>query len=210
MERGDDRRRRQRRLHGEDRAPVERLREDAAQRGPDRGSERCRRRPRARSRAAVSAQDDEQRQRRGEKERGPDPLGDPPADEHSEAVRDRAHDRGHEEDAEPREREPGGPNPPQERQQRERADDDREVVGGDDPGDLRDGRLQLEEELGQREDDDRGVRERDRDRDDERDLERKAMPGCGGRDVDARQPSSRSEETGVTGLSPDTDAIFVT
>ena len=58
------------------------------------------------------------------------------------------------------------------RQQREGADDDREVVRGDDPGDLRNGRLQLEEELGQREDDDRGVRERDRDRDDERDLER--------------------------------------
>jgi hypothetical protein len=59
----------------------------------------------------------------------------------------------------------------QEREQRERADDDREVVGRDDPRDARDRRLEVDEQLGQGEDDDRRVGEGDRDRDDQRDLE---------------------------------------
>ena len=67
---------RQRRLHGEDRAPVERLREDPAERGPDRGAERAGSDPERDRPPSVAAQDDEQRQRRGEQERGADPLGD--------------------------------------------------------------------------------------------------------------------------------------
>ena len=56
-------------------------------------------------------------------------------------------------------------------QEREGADDHGEVVGRHHPRDARDRRLQVDEELGQGQDDDRRVGKGNRDRDRERDLE---------------------------------------
>ncbi len=171
MERGDDRRRGQRRLDGEDRPPVEGLREDTAESGADRGAERSGADPEGDGTPAVTAQLDEQRQRRAEQEGGADSLRDPPANEYLEAVRQRTHDRRGQEDDQTGKREPGRPHSADEEQEPEGADDDGEVVGGHDPRDTRNRRLELDEELRQREDDDRRVGEGDRDRDGQGDLE---------------------------------------
>ena len=171
--------RRHRRLRDEDRPPVERLREHAAERGPEREPERPGRRP---------ARAPEHRQRARQEQRGADALDATRGDQEAQALRGRAGDRGGEEEPEPGSEQHGRAQPVHEQQQRQRGHRDREVVGGHDPRDAFDRGVEPPVELGQRQDDDRGVRERDRDRGRERPAPHVPQVSCG-----AWRPGSRCQ-----------------
>ena len=83
---------------------------------------------------------------------------------------------------EPRREQQPRADPVHEEDQHERRHRDRQVVRGHDPGDAFDRRVEARVELGQREDDDRRVGERDRD-------------GRGDRDLAAAAHGSRSSRT---------------
>jgi hypothetical protein len=172
-----DRGRSQRRLDGEDRTPVEGLREDAAQGRADCGAQRPCGHPDSHRAPAIAAQDDEQRERDTEEERRADSLGDPAGDKGLQAAGGGTHDGRGEEDDQAGEREAGRANAAHEGQERKGADDHGQVVRGHHPRDARDRRLQLQEELRQGQNDDRRVGEGDGDRDRERDFEQKVLPG---------------------------------
>ena len=151
------------RLRDEDRAPAERLRQDAAERRAEREPERPREDPDPRTIRRRAGKRAEHRERTREEQRGADALHGPGADQKPEAVRERACDRRAEEHGQPGCEHPRRPEPVDEQDERERRDRDRRVVGRDDPRDALDRRVEARVELGKREDDDRRVGEGDRD-----------------------------------------------
>ena len=132
----------------------------------------------------------EERQRTGQHQGSAEALHRPGGDEHREAVCEAARDRGGQEHDQAGEHERRRSQSPHEREQRERRDEDHEVVRGDDPRDPDDRGVQVDVQLRQREHDDRRVGEGDRDGDGQGDLERAGPvhPGQPAASVRSRKP----------------------
>ena len=150
-------------LEREDRAPVEELRQHTAERRAERNAERPGERPDRGAAGDRGAKRGEHRQRSGEQQRSTDTLHRSGRDQKRKAVRERAGRRGEQENDEPAGEHGARPQVVHEDDQRERHNGDGRVVRGHHPGHAVDRRVQLAVELGQGEDDDRRVGERDRD-----------------------------------------------
>jgi hypothetical protein len=160
---GDEGQRGRRELGDEDRPPVERLGEQAPGRGAERGAQRSRERPDADRPGPVSEEVGEQRQGGAQEQGGADPLPDAHGQEDREARGDGARARRDEEDREAQAGQARRIVAAHAREESEGRDGHREVERRDDPGHALDGRVELAQELGQREDDDRRVGEGHRD-----------------------------------------------
>ena len=154
-----------RRLEDEDRAPVEELRQDAAERGPDRGAERAGGRPDRDAAGGRAGERREERERAGEQQRGADPLEAAEDDQRRQAPRRRRADEPAKKSEQARRGSPGPTSTrPTNGTSANAVTRDDEVVRRDHPRDADDARVERAVDVGQREHDDRRVRERHRDR----------------------------------------------
>ena len=151
----------ERRLHDEDRPPVEELRQDAAQHRPERRAEHRHLRPERNPGLPSAGEPAEERDRRRQHERRAEPLDAAEGDQHRQVHRGGAADRRGGEEDEPHLRDAARVEPPGEEGDHRRGDRDDEVVRGDHPRDADERRVERAVEVGQREDDDRRVGERD-------------------------------------------------
>ena len=164
-----------RRLHEEDRPPVEELGEDSSQSGSDGYADRPRPGPDGGASMHGAGQRTQDRKGTGEEERCAEPLDAAKGEQRLQVPGKPAADRGAEE-----EREAAGRLEAREaardRDQRQRGDRDHQVVGRDHPRDADDRGAEVRVQLRQREDDDRRVRERDGDRRREGDSRGEGQP----------------------------------
>ena len=146
-------------MREEDRLPSEKLREDAADRGAEGRPEHAGGDPDA-QRTLLALELREEVERRRDHQGRPDRLHAARADEHLERRCEPAHERRRREHDAPDHERLAGPSPSD---VRGRHGEHRkyEVERGEHPGDRRDRHVELAEDLGEREGDDRGVGERE-------------------------------------------------
>ena len=153
-----------RRLDEEDRLPAEQLSQDAADGRPKRGADDSGKRPDPRSARIRSGGLAEEVERGTHHGRPRNALDRATRDEHTERGREAARERGSNEHDDPESEDVRGP-AAREESGRQRRESEREVEGGENPGERRDLDVVASEDVRQRDRDDRGVGQDDADRD---------------------------------------------
>ena len=181
-ERDDHHERRERRLDEKDRAPPEQFGQHAAERRAERGSEHAGPGPECAAALGRGRKPPRERQRPEQEERRPQPLDGAKGVQRPQLGCGRTGERRCEEHAASDQGHPARSEAGAEPDEDERGDGQDEVVGGDDPGDLRDRAVELRQQLRQGENDDRGVGERNPDGGEKRrEAETADEPGAEGR-----------------------------
>ena len=163
-------------------APAEQLGQHAAERRAERSSEHAGPGPERAAALRRGGKPARERQRPEQQERRPQPLDGAKGVQRPQLGGDRAGERRCEEDGASDQGHPARIEAGAEPDEDERGDGQDEVVGGDDPGDLRDRAVELREQVRQGEDDDRRVGEGDPDgREKRREAETADEPGAEGR-----------------------------